>query len=57
MKGICMQMRRKCQVGLGNSMDEVLCRTPFDPLFHLGIGFTSQATSSPSCEDVCVRVC
>lgn len=54
---ICMQMRRKCQVGLGNATDEVLCRTPFDPLFHLRIRFTSQATSSPSCEGVCVCVC
>lgn len=46
-----MQMRHKRQVGLGNGADEVLCRTPFDPLFHLRIGFTSQATSSP------VRMC
>ncbi len=49
-----MQMRRKRQVGLGNGLDEVLCRTPFDPLFHLRIRFTSQATSSPDCENVCV---
>lgn len=48
-----MQMRHRRQVGLGNGVDEVLCRTPFDPLFHLRIGFTSQATSSPGCENVC----
>lgn len=35
-------------------MDEVLCRTPFDPLFHLRIRFTSQATSSPDCQNICV---
>lgn len=50
---ICMQMRYKRQVGLGNSVDDVLCRTPFDPLFHLRIWFTSKATSSPGCDGVC----
>lgn len=31
---ICMQMRPKRQIGLGSGADEVLCGTPFDPLFH-----------------------
>lgn len=52
-----MQMRHKRQVGLGNGADEVLCRTPFDPLFHLRIGFTSQATSSPVRMGVRARKC